>query len=59
MFQDDDLGEKIWRYSSPKIASNTTTTAVKRAEKTDGGVARQGEREIEVHKILGVIRGTN
>ena len=42
MFQDDDLGEKIKIYSSPTIIS--TTTAVKRTEKTDRGFAPPPEK---------------
>ena len=46
MFQDNDSGEKIWRYYIPKIISTTTTADVKWTEKTDGGVARPLEEKI-------------
>ena len=42
MSQDDDLGENICRSSSLMITS-TTTVAVKRTDKSDGGVAHPPE----------------
>ena len=44
MLRDDDLGENIWRSSSPTIISKTTM-AVKRKEKTDRGLACPSEKK--------------
>ena len=43
MSQDDDSGENICRSSSLMITS-TTTVAVKRTDKSDGGVAHPPEK---------------
>ena len=45
MFQDDDLGEKIWRSSSLTITL-TTTMSLKREENTDEKVARPSVKRI-------------
>ena len=57
MSQDDDSGENICRSSSLMITS-TTTMAVKRTEKTDGGLARPPEKKNTRGKIKRLHCGT-